>query len=76
MIGTGNALLTPSSTTSKIIAEFNSVTLTKVGDFVQLQFDFRFSAAPASINAGLRFGLYQTFGTHTIADAQLTTRHR
>ncbi|HEV7402144.1 MAG TPA: Calx-beta domain-containing protein [Chthoniobacteraceae bacterium] len=74
VIGTGNALLSPSASTSKVIAEFNPVTLTKIGDFVQLQFDFRFSAAPASINAGLRFGLYQTFGTHTTADAQLTTR--
>lgn len=74
VIGSGNALLTPSSTTSKVIAEFNPVTLTKTGDFVQLQFDFHFTSAPASVNAGLRFGLYQTFSTHTTGDAQLTTR--
>jgi autotransporter-associated beta strand protein len=72
VIGNGNALLSPNATTSKVIAEFTPVTLTKVGDFVQLQFDFRFSSASASVSAGFRFGLYQTFSTHTTADLQTT----
>lgn len=74
VLGSGLALLSPSSTTVRVVGEFPSVTLSKAGDFVQLQFDFRYTSAPASINAGFRFGLYQTFGTSTTADLQSTPR--
>ena len=65
-IGSGNALqITPTTTAAKAFAEFDTVTLTNAGDFVQLQFDFRYTQQPDNVSAGFRWGLYQTFSTHT-----------
>lgn len=75
-IGSGNALIaTPVSTSLKVIAEFNTVTLAQAGSFVQLQFDFRYTQTPDAAAGNFRFGLYQIGTTHTTADSGNSARN-
>jgi hyaluronate lyase len=69
-IGTGNALLlTPTAAWAKALAYFGPVALTNPGDSVSLSFNFRFTAPPTNIAAGLRVGLYNSMGTRQTTDA-------
>ncbi|MBI5773459.1 MAG: hypothetical protein HZA89_06920, partial [Verrucomicrobia bacterium] len=74
-IGTGNALfLSPAAGFGKWVAQFNNVTLTNGGDLLTLQFNVRFPQGSTNLSQGLRVGLYQTFGTATIADGSTANR--
>ncbi len=59
VLGSGNALqVTPTSTSARVYAEFNPVTLSNSGDYLEVQFDFRYAQAPDDVAAGLRWGFY------------------
>jgi hyaluronate lyase len=73
-IGTGNAMqLVPSADSHKVLAFFSPITLANAGDGIEVTFDYRFTTAPASLNAGFRVGLFTSNGTRQTADAGAST---
>lgn len=70
-IGTGNALdfdVNSSGTQRRILANFDAVELVNIGDSLSLSFDFRITGT-GDLNAGFRFGLFNSRGTLQTADA-------
>jgi hyaluronate lyase len=73
-IGTGNALKLVASTSGhKVLAFFSPLTLANAGDGIQVTFDYRFPAAPASQSSGLRVGLLNSNGTRQTNDTSSTS---
>jgi hypothetical protein len=60
-IGGGNALSVNAFSRQGVIGTFNDVSLTNVGDQIQLRFDVRLTSVPNNAG-GFRFGLYNDNG--------------
>ncbi|MFD0895904.1 autotransporter-associated beta strand repeat-containing protein [Luteolibacter ambystomatis] len=62
-LGTGNALnVDVGGTFGGVFGEFDSRSLSDVGDSLKLSFDFRYTVAPPANSNGFRFGLYNSVG--------------
>lgn len=75
-IGSGNALIfSPTADLQKFMACFPPVSLINTGDFIQVNFDFRYVTAPANVGAGLRLGIYNTYLTRAYVNGSSATRN-
>ena len=61
-LGTGNALSINAFTRQGVIGSFSDVSLTNVGDQIQLRFDVQLTGVVPNSTSGFRFGLYNDNG--------------
>lgn len=76
VIGSGNAIkLTATSNSQGFVGRLPGAISLNDGESINLVFDWRFTGTTNLNQAGrLRFGLYNAGGTHTVSDANTTTR--